>query len=147
MQRRIWSALKGDRAARMSQVGEAIEAKLPGGNVQEAFCHLKGWYRAASETTTCLCPQMMVRQTAEQIALYALRNSPGEPLPINIDPIPVDDGTPMDSEVRAAVQDLTNGRAGGASGMRAEDVKAWLHGITRKEDPEVGPANKGARDN
>jgi hypothetical protein len=31
--------------------------------------------------------------------------------------------------------------------MHAEDVKAWLHGITHKEDPEVGPANKGAGDN
>jgi hypothetical protein len=92
MQQRIWSALKGDRAARTSQVGKAIEAKLAGGYFQEVFHHFKGWYRATSKMTTCPCPQMMSQKTAEQIALYALRNSPGEPLPINIDPIPVDDG-------------------------------------------------------
>ena len=86
----------------------------------------------------------MERQTAERVALYARRDSPGEPLPININPIPVDDGTPTDSEVRVAAQELTNGRAGGASGMRAEDVKAWLQGIKREEDPETGPANVGA---
>jgi hypothetical protein len=84
----------------------------------------------------------MVRQTAERITLYAQRDSPGEPLPININPIPVDDGTPTDSEVRAAVQDLTNSRAGGASGMRTEDVKAWLQGIRQEEDLETGPANE-----
>jgi hypothetical protein len=28
--------------------------------------------------------------------------------------------------------------------MRAEDVKAWLQGIKREEDPETGPANIGA---
>ena len=97
--------------------------------MQEAFRHLKGWYQTASETMTCPCPQTMVQQTTEWIALYAQRDSPGEPLPINVDPIPIKDGVPTDGELRKAVTDLTNGRAGGASGMRAEDVKAWLRGI------------------
>jgi hypothetical protein len=124
-----------------------VKAKLAGGNVQESFCHLKGWYRAASETTTRPCPQTMVKQTAGGINLYRQQDPPGEPLPINIDPIPVDDGTPSEGEIRVAVAGLSNGRAGGASGMRAEDVKALLRGIKLEEDPEVGPANIGAGDN
>jgi hypothetical protein len=124
-----------------------IEAKLAGGNIQEAFCHLKRWYRAALETTTRPCPQTMVKQTAERINLYRQWDPPGEPLPINIDPIPVDDGTPSKGEIRVAVAGLSKGRADGASGMRAEDVKAWLHGIKLEEDPEVGPANIGAGGN
>jgi hypothetical protein len=118
-----------------------------GGNVQESFRHLKGWYRAAPETTTQPCPQTMVKQMAERVDLYRQRYPPGDPLPINIDPIPVDDGTPSEGEIRVAVAGLSNGRAGGTSGMRAEDVKAWLHGVKLEEDPEVGPANIGARDN
>ena len=31
--------------------------------------------------------------------------------------------------------------------MRAEDVKAWLHGIKLEEDPKTGPNNKHAGDN
>ena len=33
--------------------------------------------------------------------------------------------------------------------MRAEDVKAWLHGVRSEEDPKDGPANaaKGKGDN
>ncbi len=42
---------------------------------------------------------------------------------------------------------LSNGRAGGALGMRAEDVKARLCGIKLEEDPEVEPANTGVGDN
>jgi hypothetical protein len=91
----------------------------------------------------------MVRQTTERIALNARRDSPGEPLPINVDPIPIEDGAPTEGELREAVKDLTNGRAGGASGIRAEDVKAWLRDVQLEEDPKDGPANvaKGTGDN
>jgi hypothetical protein len=147
LQQKIWDALRGDRRTQTAQVGSMIEAKLAGGNVQESFRHLKGWYRAALETTTRPCPETMVKQTAERVDLYRQQDPPGAPLPINIDPILVDDGTPSKGEIRVAVAGLSNGRAGGASGMRAEDVKAWLRSIRLEEDPEVGPANIGAGDN
>jgi hypothetical protein len=89
----------------------------------------------------------MVKQMAERVELYRQRDPPGEPLPINIKPIPVNDGTPSEGEIRVAVAGFSNGSAGSASGMRAEDVKAWLRGIKLEEDPEVGPANIGAGDN
>jgi hypothetical protein len=86
-------------------------------------------------------------KTAERIELYMRRDPPGEPLPINIDPMPVNDGMPSEGEIRVAVAGLSNGHAGGLLGMRAEDVKAWLHGIKLEEDLKVGPANIGAGDN
>jgi hypothetical protein len=147
LRQEIWDVLRGDRRAPTAQVGNIIEAKLAGGNVQESFCHLKGWYRAVSETTTQPCPQTMVKQTAEHVELYRQQDPPGDPLPININPIPVDDRTLSKGEIRVAVAGLSNGRAGSALGMRAEDVKAWLHGIKLEEDPEVGPANIGAEEN
>jgi hypothetical protein len=134
------------RADRTKEVGASIQHELSGGNVQEAFHHLKGWYRAASETTTRPCPLTMERQTAERVALYARRDSPGEPLPINIPRVDIADHTPTDGEIREAARELSNGRAGGASGMRAEDVKAWLHGIKLEEDPKTGPTNENAGD-
>jgi hypothetical protein len=147
LRQKIWDALCGDRRARTAQVGSMIETKLAGGNVQESCHHLKGWYRAALETTTRPCPQTMVKQTAEHIDLYRQRNPPGDPLPINIDPIPVDDGTPSNGEIRVAVAGLSYGCTGGTSGMHTEDVKAWLRSVKLEEDPEVGPANIGAGDN
>jgi hypothetical protein len=79
MQRKIWASLKTDRAARTAQVGATIEAELAGGDVQEAFQCLKGWYRNASESMAHPCPQTMEQQTAERVALYARRDSPGDP--------------------------------------------------------------------
>ena len=49
--RLICASLKQDREARMaSVVGSTIKAELTKGNIQEAFRHLKGWYRVATDT-------------------------------------------------------------------------------------------------
>jgi hypothetical protein len=44
----------------------------------------------------------MLTQTAVWITLYAIRDSPGDPLPININPIPLDNATLIDREIRVA---------------------------------------------
>jgi hypothetical protein len=53
--RQIGASLRKDRAKRTKGVGTQIKSKLAGGNVKEAFCHLKGWYWAASETQAKPC--------------------------------------------------------------------------------------------
>ncbi len=55
MQRAIHVALKVDHMARTAQVGDSIVADLAEGNVHEVFCHLKGWYQAATETQARPC--------------------------------------------------------------------------------------------
>jgi hypothetical protein len=55
----IWASLHNDRAARTKGFGNAIEGELAKGDMQEAFCLLKGWYRVASETLARPCPQTM----------------------------------------------------------------------------------------
>ena len=49
---------------------------------------------------------------------------------------PLADGAPPDEELREAVRKLRNGRAGGGSGMRAEDIKSWLRDVEREEEAE-----------
>ncbi len=130
----------------MAIVGAAVEAKLARGNVQEAFCHLKRWYRAATEMQAKLCYHTMEHQTLERVDLYAWRESPGDPLPINVTPVVINNNVPMDGKLRQVAGKLTNGQAAGASGMCAEHVKEWLHGMQREEDPE-GHGVDGAGDN
>ena len=101
-----------------------------------AIRHLKGWYRAALETQAKPCYHTMERQTSERVNLYARRISPGDPLPIHVDRIEINDDAPLDGEIRIAASELSNGRAAGASGMRAEHVKEWLRGIRQEEDLE-----------
>jgi hypothetical protein len=113
-----------------------------GDNIQEAFRHLKGCYRAASETQSKPCYHTMERQTLERVDLYAQRQSPGDPLPLHLTPVEIDNGIPTDSKIRIVAGGLTNGCAGGASGMRTKHAKAWLWGIMEEEDPE-GQGNEG----
>jgi hypothetical protein len=120
----------------MEWVGTLIESELTGGNVQEAFCHLKGWYRATWEMQAKPCFQTMERQTLERVNLYARRSLPGDPLPINVERIKINDDVPLDVELRTAASELSNGRVAGASGMRAKNVKEWLQGIRQEKDPE-----------
>jgi hypothetical protein len=142
----IGKSLRTDWAERTLSVGTLIESELTLGNVHEALRHLKGWYRAASETQAKPCRQTMDRQTGEWVDLYTWRQSPGEPLPINIDPVDIDDDIPSNGELRVAVGKLTNGRAAGASGMRAEHIKAWLSDMRWEEDPN-DQGTDGAGDN
>ncbi len=131
-----------DRADHMSHVGTLIKLELTGGNVQEAFRHLKGWYWAPSDTQAKLCRQTMERQTLEWVDLYARRVLPGNPLLVNVAPTEINNNVPSDGELRGVVGKLTNGRAVGASGMCAEHVKKWLHDVQREEDSE----GQGAED-
>jgi hypothetical protein len=58
----------------------------------------------------------------------------------------INNGVSSDGKIKLAASQLTNGRTAGASGMRAEHVKAWLFGIWDEENPETS-ANAVAGDN
>jgi hypothetical protein len=102
-------SLQKDRTDRTAMVGATVEAKLAGGNVQEAFRHLKGWYRAATEMQAKPCYHTMEPQMLEQVDLYAQRESPGDPLPINVTPVVINDDVPMDGKLWQVAGKLTNG--------------------------------------
>ena len=129
LSRRISQSFQRDREARALKAGEQIEALLAEGNVQEAWGMAKRWYRKASDRGPKPCMQTMVRQTQERVELYRKRDSPGDPIPINVDPYEVEDGIPEDAEIRQMVKDkLKRGRVGGVAQIRAEDIKQWLRG-------------------
>ena len=79
--------------------------------------------------------------------MYVRRQSPGDPLPLHLTPVEIYDDVPTDSEIRIVVGGLTNGRGGGALGMRAEHVKAWLWGALQEDDPECRGNFAGHGDN
>jgi len=148
MQRAIHAELKRDRAARTAQVGELIVPMLAEGKVHEAFRHLKGWYREASETQARPCFQTMERQTVERVELYRWRNPPGIPIVVDHTEMrpKIWDEISDEEEIRVTVAELTNGRSTGVSRMRAEHLKGWLKGAKLEEDPKKGPMNVGAGD-
>jgi hypothetical protein len=117
MQHAIYVSLKVDRTAHTAQVSESIVADLAKGNMHEAFRHLKGWYRAATETQAQPCFQTLEKQTVEHIDLYQQRDSLGLPVAVNATPVDVRHDMPTNGEIRNAVTELTNRRSAGASCM------------------------------
>ncbi len=83
MKREVRAALKADKTRLTAEVGESIVSELSSGNVHEAFRHLKGWCRSASETQARPCHQTMERQTDERVELYAERAASGAEFPGN----------------------------------------------------------------
>jgi hypothetical protein len=112
----------------------AAEAKLDKGNIQEAFCHLKGWYCEAGKAASRPCFMTMERQTEEREELYRKVPPPGDPIPINVEPFDINDNVSTDGKIRERVRGLSNGQAGGNSFMQAKDIKTWLRGVENEED-------------
>jgi hypothetical protein len=144
MRREIKAAIKADTQKLTAKVGDSIVVDLAKGDVKEAFRHLKGWYRKATETQARPCQQTMERQTNEQEELYAERAAYGEAFPENGMPYAIRNNQPCESELRAAVSLLSHGRCEGASGIRVEHIKAWLRGAKKEEDPETAASHVGA---
>jgi hypothetical protein len=66
-------------------------------------------------------------------------------LPLHVNPALVPDAAPTDSELRMVVGKLRNGRAAGATGMKAEHLKEWLTDVKREEREEGGVDGLGDR--
>ena len=126
-------------------MGESILLELSTGNVQEAFHHLKGWYRTALETQAKPCHQTMERQTNERVELYAERAVYDAGFPVNGTPFTIANNPPLEGKLLTAVSQLSHGRCGGASGICAEHIKVWFRWAKKEEDPEKGANHTGTR--
>ncbi len=110
----------------------------------EAWHHLKGWFQLADDRALKACPEMLALQTAERAELYTAVPPLGWLLPIKITPIPVPDDPPTDQEIREVVAKLCNGCVAGATAIKAEHLKEWLHGI-KHEEAEASVEGAGDR--
>ena len=145
MKCKVQAALKANKSWLTSKVGESIVSELSKGNVQEAFHHLKGWYRNALDTQARPCRLTMERQTVKHEELYTEREAYSVGFPANGTPFPIADAPPSEGELRTTVSQLSHGQCRGASGIWAEHIKAWLRGAKKAENLETGANHIGAR--
>ena len=68
---------------------------------------------------------------AEQTELYRRVPTPGENIPVTVDPTHIDDSVTTEDEIEAAVKKLRSNRSVGPSRIRAEHVKGWLAAARR----------------
>ena len=120
--------MKGDQIRRVEEAGTAVEALLgeypP--NAKEVWRRMKGWYQAAAKRGPPPAQATLERITAERTELYSQVTSPGENIPVMVEPVIIDSSVPKEDDIAAAVQKLRRNRSGGASRIRAEHIKGWL---------------------
>ena len=115
--------------------------------VQEAWYRLQGWYKAAVDRAPPPARAMLKRITAERVTLYRQVTPLGDSIPVDIEPFAVEDGVPKEGGIEWAVKRLRNNRTGGASRMRAEDLKVWIAAARRGEEKgETAEKEGGGRE-
>ncbi len=59
--------------------------------------------------------------------------------------VDIPNSAPSDQELREVVRGLRNGRAAGATGLKAEHIKVWLRDVVREEEEgeAAGPMEDG----
>ena len=125
IEKEVQASLVTNRRRRAEEAGAEVEdlVKADPPLIQEVWYRLQGWYKAAVEHAPPLAQATLKRVRAERVALYSWIPPPGDNIPVTIEPFAVEDGVPTEEEVEWAVKRLRNNRAGGASRMRAEDLK------------------------
>ena len=102
--------------------------------------HIKGWLAAAKRGVVAEekgkgglppAPAMLERITAERTELYSQVPSPGENIPVTVEPALIDNSVPTEDEIAAAVKKLRRNRSGEPSRIRAEHIKGWLAAARR----------------
>ena len=132
LRKEIRKHIRRDRAARLQQTGEEIEAHLDADDPREAWRLVKVWYRQHARATPPT-PADLTAIGREYQALYTRQEPPGEPIR-GLVTYAISDATPGGEEIATVLRTLHNGRAPGASGMRVEDLKRWY------AEREVTPA-------
>ena len=121
----IQASLEGDRRRRVEEAGSAVEALLGEDppNAKEAWRRMKGWYQATAKIVPPPARATLERTTAEQTELYSQVPSPGENIPVTVEPAIIDDSVPKEDKIAAAVKKLRRNRSEGPSRIRADHIK------------------------
>ena len=125
--RQVKAAIKADRLQRAASAAAEIGTHLTSNNYQQAWNVCKRWYRPASSRPPTPSRQDLEATSRNFQALYTPEapSPPGPPLHALINPFPVNDNTPTEAEIKAAVHRIKSNRATGHSSFRAEDFKEW----------------------
>ena len=97
-------------------------AHLEAGKPREAWGVARAWHKEVDPAASPPCYRELEKQTVEREKLYAKRAPPGKRIPKNIERPLTPDHPPEDEELRQAAKGANNGKLGGASKMRSEDL-------------------------
>ena len=112
----------GRLQAQTKKAGEEIEAQLQQQDLKGAWSTLKAWYQHSGDRPPKPLRQDLKSLTNKREVLYTHVPSPGAPIPIHVNPFPIQDEIPSEDEIAVAVTRLKKGKAPGPLGLWADDI-------------------------
>jgi hypothetical protein len=137
LKRKIHIGIRIDRKKRTKDVRQSIKVLLGQHNLRGVWRTLKTRYLHASGRTTKPPKIDLTELQTEYGVLFANQPSTGYPIPVLVSPFYVNDMTPTDKEIGAAVRGLHSRNSPGPSGMRPDDLKEWWDTAWRDKDPDT----------
>ena len=125
---RLRKSLKADRKRRIDVVADQIDALLAARDVQGAYGKLRSWYREKPGHVPKPTIQDEKKTRSEYQALFSAEEPTGEPIPIHVTPMIIDDSPPTEKEICAAIKGMKRGKTPGGSGIRVEHLLKWMEG-------------------
>ena len=113
------------------------QAETAGGKIEELLTsefpfhkesghQMKGWYKIMAGRTLLPAQLTIERITAERVELHHHIPTPGENIPVSVDPFPLDELVPMEDDIEWAVRRMWDNHSGGPSRIRAEHLQQWI---------------------
>lgn len=139
LKKEVAQSLHKDRKNQCTAVAATIQSFLHLGKIRDAFNSLKGWYRDRGPRPPLPSREDIALTRAEYENLFSQEAPSEDPIPLHIPQFTIDDVPPSENEVVKALSKLRNHRAAGASGLTAEDLKAW-HQSARESAEGLEPS-------
>ena len=111
-------------------------------NAKEAWRRMKGWNQAAAQRGLPPARYTLERLTAVRTEKYSQVPSPGENIPVTVEPAIIDDSVPTEDKIAAAVKKLRRNRSGGA----VADPHRAHQGVDRGGQEGEGCGGEGERE-
>ena len=118
----------------MEEAGSAVESLLKEDppNAKEGWRRMKGWYQAAAKRGPPPAQATLERITEERTELYSRVPSPGENIPVTVEPAIIDNSVPTEDEIAAAVGTESSIIAGSTfTRMFSPGDGTWLYSSVR----------------
>ena len=135
----IKAIIQEDQNQREADVGYTIESVLTSNMplIQEAWICMRGWYKDTLDRPPPPTRVAISTMTAESVDLYQNVLPSGQPIPMGVQPFPMENSIPEDKESAWAVHRFCRKYLGSPLEMRAEHLRQWLIPATRGDTPDA----------
>ena len=137
--RQIKASIQEDWCLRVVEAGSTVDSLLTSDPslIREAWIWMGGWYKDVVGSPSPPSRMAIVTMSVDQVRPYQHVTTPGQLIPVGVQPLLMEESVPEDGDVACAVCRLCRNRSGSLSGMRAKNLYQWFITVTQDNTPDA----------